>query len=93
MQTVTEETWEEAEPDVETTEDIVTSEYMFIRTPEEYLNTALTHVDSKAIRAWTQTARNRTIFLLMAEKAMSKGTEPLRFATYIILVAEGPGAL
>jgi hypothetical protein len=56
---------------------------------EKFLKEALTHVESESIRTWVQTDHNLPLWTQMAANAVQVGTEPLRFASYIVCVAIG----
>lgn len=58
-------------------------------TPAQYLDQALTLVESTSIREWANTAHNRPILETMAQGAIDKGSDPERFAAYLVCVAMG----
>jgi hypothetical protein len=60
-------------------------------TPETLFTTALTHVESASIRKWAESERNRPIWLELATAALKKNpsSDPIRFATFIVLKAMG----
>jgi hypothetical protein len=60
-------------------------------TPEELLEQALEQVESKSIRTWAQSDRNRPIWIKLAEGALEKNPccDVHGFAAYIVATAIG----
>jgi hypothetical protein len=54
-----------------------------------YVTTALEAIESKSIREWATTKHNAPLIEKLALGALNHGTEPKRFATYLVCVAMG----
>lgn len=56
----------------------------------EFLDEALSKVESGSIRAWANSDHNRPIFEKLAQKAVDKGEpDSDTFASYVVLLAIG----
>jgi hypothetical protein len=57
--------------------------------PEQFLQEALSNVESKSIREWAQTEHNKPLVLKLAESFQKTGAPAIRFGTYLVCVAMG----
>jgi len=56
---------------------------------KKFFNDTLGHIESKSIREWASSEHNKPIILKMAASARNNGSDPVRFATYLVCIAIG----